>query len=214
MRALLWSLAPMPALLVAYLLAPPYVVGGLALASAFFVVLVVLRTARLLREQELHNRRFASLVHNSTDLVTLIDADTTILFISPSAERLLGFEAAALEGSSLRVLPKRSRFAAPTERGSTPRHCPPTCCTTRTSAASSSRRATSRSARPSSTSSNTTPFTTRSPGSRIARSSVTASTTRSRMPSGRAPLSPHSSWMSTTSRSSTTRTGTRRATRC
>jgi len=104
MRALLWSLAPMPALLVAYLLAPPYVVGGLALASAFFVVLVVLRTARLLREQELHNRRFASLVHNSTDLVTLIDADTTILFISPSAERLLGFEAAALEGSSFAEL--------------------------------------------------------------------------------------------------------------
>jgi diguanylate cyclase (GGDEF)-like protein/PAS domain S-box-containing protein len=104
MRALLWSLAPMPALLVAYLVAPPYVVGGLALASAFFVVLVVLRTARLLREQELHNRRFASLVHNSTDLVTLIDADMTILFVSPSAERLLGFEAVALEGSSFAEL--------------------------------------------------------------------------------------------------------------
>jgi diguanylate cyclase (GGDEF)-like protein/PAS domain S-box-containing protein len=99
MRALLWSLAPMPALLIAYLLAPPYVVGGLALASAFFVVLVVLRTARLLREQELHNRRFASLVRNSSDLVMLIDEETSILFVSPSIERMLGFEPAALEGS-------------------------------------------------------------------------------------------------------------------
>jgi diguanylate cyclase (GGDEF)-like protein/PAS domain S-box-containing protein len=104
MRALLWSLAPMPALLLAYLLAPPYVVGGVALASGFFVVLVVLRTARLLRQQELHNRRFASLVRNSSDLVTLIDADMTILFVSPSAARLLGLEPGALEGSSFAAL--------------------------------------------------------------------------------------------------------------
>jgi diguanylate cyclase (GGDEF)-like protein/PAS domain S-box-containing protein len=104
MRALLWSLAPMPALLVAYVLAPPYVVVGVALASGFFVVLVVLRTARLLRQQELHNRRFASLVRNSSDLVTLIDADTTILFASPSAERLLGVDPDVLEGSSFAEL--------------------------------------------------------------------------------------------------------------
>jgi diguanylate cyclase (GGDEF)-like protein/PAS domain S-box-containing protein len=104
MRALLWSLAPMPALLVGYVLAPPYVVVGVALASGFFVVLVVLRTARLLRQQELHNRRFASLVRNSSDLVTLIDADTTILFASPSAERLLGVDPDVLEGSSFAEL--------------------------------------------------------------------------------------------------------------
>jgi diguanylate cyclase (GGDEF)-like protein/PAS domain S-box-containing protein len=104
MRALLWSLAPMPALLVGYVLAPPYVVVGVALASGFFGVLVVLRTARLLRQQELHNRRFASLVRNSSDLVTLIDADTTILFASPSAERLLGVDPDVLEGSSFAEL--------------------------------------------------------------------------------------------------------------
>src|SRR5205814_4880812 len=65
MRALWWSLAPMPALLVAYLLAPPAVVGGVALGSGAFVVFIVFRTVRLLRRQELDNRRFTSLVRNS-----------------------------------------------------------------------------------------------------------------------------------------------------
>ncbi len=83
MRALLWSLAPMPALLIAYLLAPPAVVGGVALASGAFVVFIVFRTVRLLRRQELDNRRFTSLVRNSSDLVTLIGADTTLLGHGP-----------------------------------------------------------------------------------------------------------------------------------
>ena len=104
MRALLWSLAPMPALLIAYLLAPPAVVGGVALASGAFVVFIVFRTVRLLRRQELDNRRFTSLVRNSSDLVTLIGADTTIRFISPSAERLLGHDPVTLEGTSFAEL--------------------------------------------------------------------------------------------------------------
>jgi diguanylate cyclase (GGDEF)-like protein/PAS domain S-box-containing protein len=99
-RALLWSLAPMPALLIAYLLAPPVVVGGVALASGAFVVFVVLRTIKLLRDQDLVNRRFTSLVRNASDLVTLIDAETRILFISPSAERMLGHAPHTLEGTS------------------------------------------------------------------------------------------------------------------
>jgi diguanylate cyclase (GGDEF)-like protein/PAS domain S-box-containing protein len=99
-RALLWSLAPMPALLIAYLLAPPVVVGGVALASGVFVVFVVLRTIKLLRDQDLVNRRFTSLVRNASDLVTLIDAETKILFISPSAERMLGRTPDTLEGTS------------------------------------------------------------------------------------------------------------------
>src|SRR5207302_1772802 len=104
MRALSWSLAPMPALLIAYLLAPPVVVGGVALASGAFVVFIVFRTVRLLRRQELDNRRFTSLVRNSSDLVTLIGADTTIRFISPSAERLLGHGPETLEGTSFAEL--------------------------------------------------------------------------------------------------------------
>jgi diguanylate cyclase (GGDEF)-like protein/PAS domain S-box-containing protein len=105
-RALLWSLAPMPALLIAYLLAPPAVVGGVALASGVFVVFVVLRTIKLLRDQDLVNRRFTSLVRNASDLVTLIDAETKILFISPSAERMLGHAPDTLEGTSfLELIP-------------------------------------------------------------------------------------------------------------
>jgi len=90
----------MPALLIAYLLAPPVVVGGVALASGAFVLFVVLRTIKLLRDQDLVNRRFTSLVRNASDLVTLIDAETKILFISPSAERMLGHAPDSLEGTS------------------------------------------------------------------------------------------------------------------
>ena len=42
--------------------------------------------------------RFASLVRNSSDLVMLIEPDTTITYASPSAERVLGIPAASLEG--------------------------------------------------------------------------------------------------------------------
>src|SRR5689334_25405066 len=94
----------MPALLLAYLLAPPSVVGAVALASGAFVVLVVLRTVRLLRRQELANRRFESLVRNASDLVTLVGSDMTIRFVSPSAERLLGLTPDQLEGSSFAAL--------------------------------------------------------------------------------------------------------------
>ena len=104
MKALLWSLAPMPALLVAYLVAPPMVVVGVALASGLFVVLVVLRTVRLLRRQERNERRFTSLVRHSSDLVTVVDLDTTILYISPSVERMLGYEPVSLEGTSFTKL--------------------------------------------------------------------------------------------------------------
>jgi diguanylate cyclase (GGDEF)-like protein/PAS domain S-box-containing protein len=99
-RALLWSLAPMPALLIASLLASEAVVGGVALASGAFVVFVVLRTIKLLRDQDLVNRRFTSLVRNASDLVTLIDEETKILFVSPSAERILGHSPDTLEGTS------------------------------------------------------------------------------------------------------------------
>ena len=104
MRALLWSLAPMPALLVAYLVAPPMVIFGVALASGLFVVLIVGRTVRLLRRQERNERRFTSLVRHSSDLVTVVDLDGTLRYVSPSVEKLLGYDAAALEGTSLAEL--------------------------------------------------------------------------------------------------------------
>jgi diguanylate cyclase (GGDEF)-like protein/PAS domain S-box-containing protein len=42
--------------------------------------------------------RFASLVKNSTDVVTVIEPDTSVRYASPSAARVLGYEPAELEG--------------------------------------------------------------------------------------------------------------------
>ena len=50
----------------------------------------------LLKQSE---ARFASLVSNSSDVVTVIDPDTTVTYASPSAARVLGFEPHDLEGT-------------------------------------------------------------------------------------------------------------------
>jgi diguanylate cyclase (GGDEF)-like protein/PAS domain S-box-containing protein len=44
--------------------------------------------------------RFRSLVQNATDLITVIDADATIRYQSPSVRRVLGYEPSELEGTS------------------------------------------------------------------------------------------------------------------
>jgi PAS domain S-box-containing protein len=46
-------------------------------------------------------RRFRSLVQNSSDLVTILAPDGTILYASDSAERIVGYSAPALVGTSL-----------------------------------------------------------------------------------------------------------------
>ena len=46
-------------------------------------------------------RRFRSLVQNSSDLVTILDPDGTILYASDSAERIVGYSPGDLVGSSL-----------------------------------------------------------------------------------------------------------------
>ena len=43
-------------------------------------------------ELEASERRFRALIENSSDVVTLIDADGTILYDSPSSTRVLGLE--------------------------------------------------------------------------------------------------------------------------
>ncbi len=50
----------------------------------------------LIRQSE---ARFASLVKNSSDIVTVIEPDTVVRYASPSASRVLGFEPEELEGS-------------------------------------------------------------------------------------------------------------------
>jgi diguanylate cyclase (GGDEF)-like protein/PAS domain S-box-containing protein len=56
-------------------------------------------TEDLLRRQS--EARFGSLVQNSSDVVTVVEADSTMRYISPSVERVLGYEAANLEGAKL-----------------------------------------------------------------------------------------------------------------
>jgi diguanylate cyclase (GGDEF)-like protein/PAS domain S-box-containing protein len=50
----------------------------------------------LIRQSE---ARFASLVKNSSDIVTVIEPDTVVRYASPSASRVLGFEPEELEGT-------------------------------------------------------------------------------------------------------------------
>jgi len=45
--------------------------------------------------------RFRSLVQNSSDIVTLVDLDATIQYVTPSAERMLGYDPAELIGKNL-----------------------------------------------------------------------------------------------------------------
>ena len=148
-KALLWSLAAMPALVLAYLFAPPVMIAATALASGAFAVFVILRTVALLRKQELNERRFTSLVLHSSDLVTVMDANATIRYLSPSVERMLGYDSTSLEGTSFaelidpdqasRVLEfildgargahSSSSFGVATAAGSKPRRCARICST-------------------------------------------------------------------------------------
>jgi diguanylate cyclase (GGDEF)-like protein/PAS domain S-box-containing protein len=54
-------------------------------------------TEDLLMQQS--EKRFASLVQNSSDIVTVLDADTSVRYASPSVQRVLGYEPEALEGT-------------------------------------------------------------------------------------------------------------------
>ncbi len=55
------------------------------------------RTLRILGESE---KRFRSLVQNASDIITILDADGTICYKSPSIERLLGYRPEDLVGQS------------------------------------------------------------------------------------------------------------------
>jgi diguanylate cyclase (GGDEF)-like protein/PAS domain S-box-containing protein len=56
-------------------------------------------TEDLLRQQS--EARFSSLVQNSSDVVMVVEADSTLRYISPSVERVLGYDVANLEGAKL-----------------------------------------------------------------------------------------------------------------
>ena len=54
-------------------------------------------TEDLLKQQS--EKRFASLVQNSSDIVAVLDADTSVRYASPSAQRVLGYAPESLEGT-------------------------------------------------------------------------------------------------------------------
>ncbi len=56
-------------------------------------------TEDLLRQQT--EARFRSLVQNSTDVVMVVDADSTVRYVSPSVEGVFGYDPAELENTQL-----------------------------------------------------------------------------------------------------------------
>jgi len=71
---------------------------ALASQTALAVESAMLTEDRHRRQSE---ARFASLVQNSSDMVTVILADSTIRYQSPSVERVMGYEAEELVGARL-----------------------------------------------------------------------------------------------------------------
>jgi diguanylate cyclase (GGDEF)-like protein/PAS domain S-box-containing protein len=78
---------------------------GLALITVLWIMLRTYQRRRaqfaqfernVLRRNE---ARFRALVQNSSDMITVIAADTTVLYQSPASARVLGYEAAELEGT-------------------------------------------------------------------------------------------------------------------
>ena len=60
---------------------------------------------RLVLSDDLHQRRgearFRSLVHNSSDVISVVDADSTVRYHTPSARQVLGYDADELLGTRL-----------------------------------------------------------------------------------------------------------------
>ncbi len=76
----------------------PIVEGLQALSSQVSLALdSAALTEDLLYQQS--EARFASLVKNASDVVTLVEPDTTVRYASPSSSRVLGFEPDELEGT-------------------------------------------------------------------------------------------------------------------
>jgi len=68
---------------------------ALALDSAMTTEILLIRQSEA---------RFSSLVQNSSDVVMVVEADSTIRYMSPSVERVLGHGPGQLEGTKLTVL--------------------------------------------------------------------------------------------------------------
>ena len=72
-----------------------------ALSALSSQVALALESAALTQDlvMQQSEKRFASLVQNSSDIVTVLDADTSVRYASPSTQRVLGYDPDSLEGS-------------------------------------------------------------------------------------------------------------------
>ncbi|MBX6342838.1 MAG: GGDEF domain-containing protein, partial [Thermomicrobiaceae bacterium] len=78
---------------------PPHARGGLRALAA--QVALALESAALTDGLRRSEARFRSLVQNSSDVITVIETDTTIRYQSPSVARVLGYGPAELVGAKL-----------------------------------------------------------------------------------------------------------------
>ncbi len=110
------ALVPQAVGAVQQVLEEPTHAGALTIATCTLFVIVALRVSGLFRTvertaaltEDLTRRqseaRFASLVQHSSDVVTVIDADSTVRWVSPSVERVLGYEPAELDRTQLTAI--------------------------------------------------------------------------------------------------------------
>jgi PAS domain S-box-containing protein len=114
-RAPSFSLAPYAGLLVGYGLllavlrnvwAEP--LGGLVLGAVALTALTVLRQIAAVRERDRAQQaaqrtedRFVALVRHASDLIVVLEPDSTVQYVSPSVERLLGYPPSAFVGTPL-----------------------------------------------------------------------------------------------------------------
>ncbi len=76
---------------------------GDALVALSSQVALALESAQLTKQllEQRSEARFASLVKNSSDVVCVLEADTSIRYATPSVEKILGYSASELEGKRL-----------------------------------------------------------------------------------------------------------------
>ena len=84
--------------------------GGIVVGAIALTATVLLRQAMAVRENvrlsaegaaRQSEERFRTLVQNSSDLIAVVDLDTTIRYQSPSVERVLGYRPEELDGQRL-----------------------------------------------------------------------------------------------------------------
>ncbi len=73
--------------------------GGLVVGAVALTAMVTVRQIASVREQARVQQRFRSLVQHSSDIVTIINRNLSVVYESPSVSRVLGYEAEQLLGT-------------------------------------------------------------------------------------------------------------------